>query len=145
VDGISDLAIMVDGGAGVEDAEVSNGGANSDNGTGKDDSALSDVGAGGDDGVGMYELGEAEAQGAGMFSQASAGGVVAYGDDGAVDAMDAEQRGEFGGGSENFDVMNLGMMEGGVIINQAGDGADASAVHEFQEDPGMPASAVNDD
>ena len=143
VDAISQVAVMIDDGAGVDNAQFAEPGVGADDGAGHDDGAIAELRGGGDIGVGMDEDGEAQADGAGVIGEASAGGVVADGDDGAMDAVDADEAAEFFGGSEDQDAVDLGAVELGIIVHESSKGANAGAFHELEENAGLSAGAVN--
>jgi hypothetical protein len=145
MDAVAKVAVMVNDGAGVDDAEFAKTGMSADNCAGEDDGAIAEVGGGGDDGVGVDEYGKAQADGAGVVGEAFAGEVVSDGDDGTVDAVDTGEACEFVDGAEDVDAVDLAAVEFDVVIDDAGEGADAGTFHEFEEDAGLSARTIDND
>ena len=96
--------------------------------------------------LGWIANGEAEADGTGMFGEAALRVTfVSDGDNGAVDAVNTGQAGEFVERAEDVDAIDLAAVEFDVVVDDAGEGADAGAFHEFEEDPCLAARTVHND
>jgi hypothetical protein len=93
----------------------------------------------------MDEDRQSEAKGTGVVGEAFSNDVVADGDDGAVDSIDTNEGGEFFYGTQDGDTVDFGAVELGIVIDEAGDGANSRAIHKFDENASLSACTVDDD
>jgi hypothetical protein len=145
MDVVAKGTVVVDGGAGIDDAAIADGGVSGDNGTSEDDGTVGECRGGGDIGVGVDQDGEVESEGPGMVGEAFAMGVVTDGDQGVVDTMDGDKGGELGGGAEDRDAVEFGVLELGAIVDDTREGAESGVLEEFEEDACLTAGTVDYD
>lgn len=145
MDEVAKFAIVVNGCAGIDDAEFADTGVSADDRAGEDHGSVAESGGGRDDGIGMDEDREPQANGASVFGESLAGNVIADGDDGPMDPMDASEAGEPLDGTEDVDALDLGAVKLNIVIHNTGDGTNAGAVHQFKKNPPLSARTVNND
>jgi len=145
MDEVAKFAIVVNGSAGIDDAEFADTGVSADDRAGKHDSSVAESGGGRDDGIRVDEDREPQADGASVFGESLSGEVVSDGDDGPMDPMDASEAGEPLDGTKDVDALHLGAVKLHIVINNTGDGTNARAVHQFKKNPRLSARTVNND
>ena len=93
----------------------------------------------------MNKDGESEAEGTRKICQSLAIRIIADGNNGAVDAIDADEGSQAVHGAKDGDTIDSGALEAGIIVDKACNGANARAIHEFEQNTSLSTGTKNDD